>query len=112
MQTTWKPQKALRYRLNKTPYTDAELTRTYAACDALGEPTDPGPGCRTWAGEDVKDFIMLSIYTGLRISDVATFVITQRSNGNDVSLRMHKTTKELYTWIPGWHYKSAGRSQH
>lgn len=43
---------------NKTPFTDAELTRIYAACDALGGPTSPGPGCRNWGGEDVKDFVI------------------------------------------------------
>ena len=45
---------------------------------------------------------MLSIYTGMRISDVSTFDISQRLKGNDVFLRMHKTKKELYTWIPDW----------
>lgn len=87
---------------NKTPFTDAELSRVYNACDTLGGPTAPGPGYRNWGGEDVKDFLMLSIYTGLRISDVATFDINRRLKGNDVFLRMHKTKKELYTWIPDW----------
>jgi integrase len=87
---------------NKTPFTDAELNRIYAACDALGGPKPPGPGYRPWSGEDMKDFIILSIYTGLRISDVATFNTTERLKGNDVFLRMHKTKKELYTWIPDW----------
>jgi hypothetical protein len=50
----------------------------------------------------VKDFIFLSVYTGLRISDVATFDIGRRLKGNDVFVRMHKTKRELYTWIPGW----------
>jgi integrase len=45
---------------------------------------------------------MLSVYTGLRISDVALFDITKRLTGNNVFLRMHKTKKELYTWIPDW----------
>src|SRR5581483_677038 len=49
-----------------------------------------------------KDFIFLSIYTGLRISDVATFDVTKRLAGNNVFLRMHKTRKPLYTWIPDW----------
>jgi integrase len=53
-------------------------------------------------GQDVKDFVMLSIYTGLRISDVSTFNITERLKGNDVFLRMHKTKKPLSTWIPDW----------
>jgi integrase len=43
-------------------------------------------GHREWAGEDVKDFVMLSIYTGLRISDVATFDTAERLKG----------------WIPDW----------
>ncbi len=87
---------------NKMPFTDEELDRIYAACDTLGGPKPPGPGHRPWGGEDVKDFVMLSIYTGLRISDVATFNISERLNGNDVFLRMHKTKKELFTWIPDW----------
>ena len=37
---------------------DADKTRIYAACDALGGPTSPGPGCRNWGGEDVKDFVI------------------------------------------------------
>lgn len=86
---------------NKSPFTDEELKRIYAACDAI-RPKPPGPGHRQWSGQDVKDFIMLSIHTGLRISDVATFDISKRLRGNDVFLRMHKTGKELYTWIPDW----------
>ena len=31
---------------NKAPFTDAELTRIYAACDALSGPTPRGPGYR------------------------------------------------------------------
>src|SRR5438045_3354577 len=42
------------------------------------------------------------VYTGLRISDVATFDTSARLQGNDVFLRMHKTRKELFTWIPDW----------
>jgi site-specific recombinase XerD len=83
----------------KAPYTDEELKRMVAACDAM---EIAGPGRRNWTGEDAKDFIFLSIYTGMRISDVATFDITTRLHGNDVFLRMHKTRKPLYTWIPDW----------
>ena len=86
----------------KTPFEDEELERIYAACDKIGAPTKPGPGYRTWGGEDAKDFILLSCYTGLRISDVATFNISKRLNGNDVFLYMHKTGEPLYTWIPDW----------
>lgn len=87
---------------HKDPFTDAELERIYKACDQIGGPTPPGPGHRPWGGEDVRDFIMLSTYTGLRISDVSMFNIAERLNGNNVFLRMHKTRRELYTWIPSW----------
>ena len=87
---------------NKTPFSDEELDRIYAACDLIGPPKPPGPGYRPWGGEDVKDFIFLSIHTGLRISDASTFNIAERLKGNDVFLRMHKTQKELYTWVPDW----------
>jgi site-specific recombinase XerD len=53
----------------KSPFEDEELERIYAACDMIGEPTQRGPGHRTWGGEDVRDFINVSIYTGLRISE-------------------------------------------
>jgi hypothetical protein len=78
------------------------MNRIYGACDKFGPPIPAGPGYRPWGGEDAKDFIMLSVYTGLRISDVALFDITKRLTGNDVFLRMHKTKNELYTWIPNW----------
>ena len=58
---------------NKSPFSEEELRRIYAGCDAVGDAKPPGPGYWPWSGEDVKDFIILSIYTGLRISDVATF---------------------------------------
>jgi site-specific recombinase XerD len=86
----------------KSPFSDEELDRLHVACDKIGPQLKQGPGYRTWGGEDVKDFIYLSIYTGLRISDVATFDITKRLKGNDVFLRMHKTRRPLFTWIPDW----------
>jgi hypothetical protein len=86
----------------KSPYSDEELERIYAVCDKFGAPTKLGPGNRNWTGEDVKDFVYLSVYTGLRISDVAMFDITKRLKGNDVFLRMHKTKRPLFTWIPDW----------
>lgn len=87
---------------NKSPFTDDELNRILAACDKIGGPIPAGPGHRDWTGEDVKDFILVMVYTGLRISDVATFDTAARLHGNDVFLRMHKTRKELFTWIPDW----------
>jgi integrase len=87
---------------NKSPFTDDELKRIFAACDILGGPTPPGPGHRDWSGEDVRQFILLAIYTGLRISDLAQFNVHKRLDGNSVFLRMHKTKKPLSTWVPDW----------
>lgn len=86
----------------KSPFEDEELKRIYAACDRILPQLNAGPGFRTWGGQDAKDFINLSIYTGLRISDICLFDLSKRLKGNDVFLRMHKTGKELYTWIPDW----------
>jgi site-specific recombinase XerD len=94
------PQEGSSIPANKAPFTDDELDRIYKACDQLGGPKPPGPGHRDWGGEDLKDFVYLSIYTGLRISDVATFDATKRLNGNNVFLRMHKTKKPLHSYIP------------
>ena len=85
----------------KSPFTDDEVTRILNACDQI-KPIPPGPGHREWSGEDVKDFVYVMLYTGMRISDVATFDVSKRLRGNEVFLRMHKTRKELFTWIPDW----------
>jgi len=87
---------------NKTPFTDEELERIFAACDRLGPPTAPGRGQRLWGGEDAKDFIYVMLYTGLRIGDVVSFDVDKRLNGNNIFLRMHKTKKEIYSWIGDW----------
>jgi integrase len=87
---------------NKSPFSDEEVNRIIAACDQLGGPVAPGPGHREWTGEDIKTFIYVMLYTGMRISDVATFDTSLRLNGNHIFLRMHKTRKELYTWAPDW----------
>ena len=96
------PPHGASFAANKSPFSDEELNRMYVACDALGPAIPAGPGARPWGGEDARDFILLSVYTGLRISDVCLFDISKRLTGNDVFLRMHKTKKELYTWIPDW----------
>jgi integrase len=47
----------------------------------------------------LETFILLECYTGLRISDASTFDV-ERLTGNDCFLRMHKTGKPLFTWLP------------
>jgi integrase len=94
------PPKGVSNSANRTPYTDEELDRMQKACDQLGGPVPGGPGARPWGGEDVRDFIYLAIYTGLRTSDICLFDVSKRLHGNNVFLRMHKTQKSLETWIP------------
>jgi integrase len=77
---------------NKAPYTDEELQRILAACDKMPDAE---------RGEDLKDFILMMVYTGFRISDVGLFHMS-RLKGNDVFLRAKKNGGDVFTWIPDW----------
>ncbi len=95
---------------NRMPFTDAELTRIYEACDKL--PTVEWKnhfGAGAWGGEDVKTMVMLLSWTGLRISDAAMFDMSRVSRhpggGANVFLRMHKTKGALFTWVDDWLYE-------
>jgi len=87
---------------NKAPYTDDELQRILDACDKLGEVVwTNGRERGAWTGEDVKDFIWVMVYTGLRISDVGLFHMN-RLKGNEVFLRAKKNGGEVFAYIPDW----------
>jgi integrase len=88
--------------VNKIPFTDDELKRVLGACDRM-QPVkwSNSLGQGLWTGEDVKDFIFVMVYTGLRISDVATFSMS-RVRGNEVFLRAKKNGGDVYTIFPGW----------
>lgn len=87
---------------NKAPYTDDELQRIIQACDRVGEVTwMNGRESGVWNGEDVKDFIWVMVYTGLRISDVGLFHMN-RLKGNEVFLRAKKNGGEVFAYIPEW----------
>jgi integrase len=53
-------------------------------------------------GHDLADFISISVYTGLRISDVATFHIDRVLGNGECHVRTTKTGRKVYTWIPDW----------
>ena len=55
-----------------------------------------------WTGEDLADFISVSVYTGLRISDVAMFHIDRLLKNGECHVRTTKTGRKVYTWIPEW----------
>jgi integrase len=81
----------------KLPFTDEELKRMYDACPKYGNTPK-----HKWTGEDVADFISLSIYTGLRISDVALFQIDRMNPSGEIRVRTTKAGTHVYTWVPQW----------
>jgi integrase len=87
---------------NKVPFTDEQLEDIIKACDLFEErPWANRHGSGVWTGEDLKDFIWLSVYTGLRISDVVLFDM-ERLSGNEVFLRAKKNGGDVFTYLPDW----------
>lgn len=85
---------------NKHPFSDEEVQRLFEACakyqtrrwhNSLGE--------GEVTGDQIQTFMMLLMYTGLRISDAATFS-SDKLQGNNAFLFMHKTDEPVFTWIP------------
>lgn len=95
---------------NRMPFTDSELVRIYDACDNLPDVQWKNHlGSGSWGGDDVKTMVMLLCWTGLRISDGATFdmsrVTPHPEGGANIFLRMHKTKGPLFTWADDWLYE-------
>ena len=80
----------------RLPFTDEELKKMYDACPKYGGPK------HKWTGDDIADFISLSIYTGLRISDVALFQIDRMNASGEIRVRTTKAGTHVYTWVPQW----------
>jgi integrase/recombinase XerD len=81
----------------KLPFSDDEIKRMYDACPKYGD------GYRyKWTGQDLADFISLSIYTGLRISDVALFQFDRMQPTGEILIRTTKAGTHVYTWVPEW----------
>ncbi|MFN0167202.1 MAG: tyrosine-type recombinase/integrase [Bryobacteraceae bacterium] len=100
----------------KYPFDDDELQRMLNACPQYGKTAirwdrlnhgRPAVGQTvnyrySWTGEDLADFIQLSAYTGLRISDIATFHIDRLQDSGEVFLFASKNGEPVNTWIPEW----------
>jgi integrase len=87
---------------NKAPFTDDEIHRILTACDRMPALAwSSGKGSGVWTGDDVKDFILMMVYTGLRISDVGLLHMN-RLKGNEVFLRAKKNGGDVFTYIPDW----------
>jgi len=91
--------RALSSRANeqKLPFSDDEIKKMYAACQRYGKTSK-----HKWNGDDVADFISLSIYTGLRISDVALFNVDRMLPNGEIRVRTTKAGTHVYTWVPKW----------
>jgi len=82
----------------RLPFTDEELQKMYDACPKFGHTVQ-----HKWKSDDVADFISISIYTGLRISDVALFNAKNRVQPDgSVHVRATKNGAWVDTWIPEW----------
>jgi integrase len=101
----------------KLPFSDEELKRMYEACETkygkqeikwsrvVHSQPQEGQYARynsKWSGQDLADFISVSIYTGLRISDVTTFHIDRMLPTGEILLRTTKAGTHVYTWVPTW----------
>lgn len=86
---------------DQNPLTDDEMQMLYKACNPLKPVVwKNASGSGSWDGQDVQDFICLSVYTGLRISDVAMFDTDERLQGNNIFIRAKKNNRRLFTWVP------------
>jgi integrase len=102
----------------RVPFSDDELKRMFKACAtqygkrpirwsrdthhaaaAAGETVNYK---YKWTGHDLADFIAVSVYTGLRISDVTTFHIDRLGQNGECHIRTTKNGRKVFTWIPEW----------
>jgi integrase len=102
----------------RLPFSDEELKRMFEACETQygkkpvrwsrelhRRPAEPGATVNykyKWTGQDLADFISVSVYTGLRISDVCTFHIDRLRPTGECHVRTTKTGRKVYTWVPEW----------
>ena len=85
----------------RIPYSDEELERMYKAYES-----SYGKGKFEyryhWSGRDLADLISVSVYAGLRISDVVTFHAGRLLENGECHIRTTKVGKKVYKWIPEW----------
>jgi integrase len=102
----------------RCPFSDEELKRMFEACETQyakrpirwsrkthQRPAEMGLTANykyRWTGQDLADFISISVYTGLRISDVSTFRIDRLQENGECHIRTTKNGRRVYTWIPEW----------
>ena len=84
------------------PFSDDEIKRIIEACDKFSDSSWVNMhGKGVWTSDDVRDFIWVMLYTGLRISDVCFFDMS-RLKANEVFLRAKKNGGDVFAYIPDW----------
>jgi integrase len=87
---------------NKMPFRDEQVAGILKACDRFEDRAWANRfGAGVWTGEDLKEFVWVLLYTGLRISDVVLFDM-ERLRGNEAFLRAMKNGGDVFTYIPDW----------
>jgi hypothetical protein len=84
----------------KLPFDDSELRRMYAATGTYGKEDPKQEYKYRITGRDLSDFISVSVYTGLRISDVSTFHVSRLNEIGEVVIRAKKNGALVSTWLP------------
>jgi len=57
---------------------------------------------RKWTGQDLADFISVSVYTGFEFRDVSTFHADRLQRTGEILIRTTKAGSHVYTWVPNW----------
>ncbi len=84
----------------RLPFSDDELERMFQACRSRY--AKDARWRYSWTGQDLEDFISVSVYTGLRISDVCTFHIDRLLPSGECHVRTAKNGRRVFTWLPPW----------
>lgn len=96
--------RANRERTQKSPFTDQELQWMLEGCRKMHSAKSKVVAIRKkgCTGNDLADFIEISSYTGLRISDVVSFHIDRLTPDGEVKVRCLKNGNWVCVWIPEW----------
>lgn len=84
----------------KYPFTDAEVERMLELCNRYK--TAASDYRVKWKGEDLADFILVSVHTGLRISDMCKFHISRLDEQDRCKVRATKNRKWVMHKLPSW----------
>ena len=91
-----KPKKGDEPKEDHKPFTEERMEEMLAACNRYGGPR------YAWEGQDVADFMNLSVATGLRISDMVMFDLDRLLPSGEVRLRCKKNGEWVTIWLEPW----------